>query len=213
MNNAGMIGDISQTIANFLYAKLNPSAGDDAQEIKVEVSSPYAKPEPSAPALSVFLYRITENPFYKNSPPDRLYDAQGKLGGMLNPPLCLDLHYLLIPNTKLTKDAHTYLGQALLAIHEEGGVIPQQHWDVDPEKFLREPRMVFSNLSIDDLNKIWSSYPEGLRLCVGFEVDLAIIQSSKVSPATQVEDGGVKVGVIPDLDKAQWTAEDLEVKG
>ncbi len=210
MSDQGIIGDLTLTIQDFLQKRLNPDPTDP--DCSVIISTPYAPTEPTPPALVIFLYQITENPFYKNNPPPPVRDVNGAVVGERKPALYLNLNYLLIPYAKpdSVADGHRHLGAAMKAIHQDP-VIPQAHWQGEVVNLPSAPQMVLQNLSLDDLNKIWASYSDGLRLCVGYEVEIVVMQPETVESRVPVRQ--VDVGIVPDLDEANRIRAELEGRG
>ena len=134
--------------------------------------------------LNWFLYRVCPDPNYRNMEPPRTgwRTARG------NPPLALRLSYLLsaFPETP-TKDgdqeqfAHAGLAAVMLALHENaiigpGSAIltPTLAALVNP---LIEPlRIVLETLDLEALTKVWTSSQKPIRLSVGYEVSVVLIE-------------------------------------
>jgi len=141
--------------------------------------------------LNWFLYRVSPNPSYRNMEPPRTgwRTARG------SPPLALRLSYLLSAfPAKPTLDgdqeqfAHLGLAAVMRAVHENGVIgdsspvlTPALATLVDP---LIEPlRIVLETLDLESLTKIWTSASRPIRLSVGYEVSVVLVQPTKTHVA------------------------------
>jgi len=141
--------------------------------------------------LNWFLYRVSPDPSYRNMEPPRTgwRTARG------SPPLALRLSYLLSAfPAKPTLDgdqeqfAHLGLAAVMRAVHENGVIgdsspvlTPALATLVDP---LIEPlRIVLETLDLESLTKIWTSASRPIRLSVGYEVSVVLVQPTKTHVA------------------------------
>jgi hypothetical protein len=65
--------------------------------------------------LNLFLYQVTPNPGWRN---EGLPSRDGNGGRLTNPPLALDLHYLLTAYGSQDLNAEILLGYAMQLLHE-----------------------------------------------------------------------------------------------
>jgi hypothetical protein len=134
-----------------------------------------------------FLYRVSPDPAYRNMEPPRTgwRTARG------NPPLALRLSYLLSAfpakgnNTGDQEQfAHAALAAVMRAVHENG-VIGESSPVLTPAlaalvKPLVEPlRIVLVDLDLESVTKIWTAATQPLRLSVGYEVSVVIVETTK----------------------------------
>jgi hypothetical protein len=106
--------------------------------------------------LSLFLYKISENPFLKND--DFIQENHGNPEILKKPPLPLDLYYLVTPygngTTKLInieKILQLFYEQPIL----REGVLPRDLVD----RGNKEIKIVLNDLTIEQVNHIWSMFP------------------------------------------------------
>ncbi|MFN2627072.1 MAG: Pvc16 family protein [Gaiellaceae bacterium] len=138
--------------------------------------------------LNWFLYRVVPDPTYRNMEPPRTgwRTARG------SPPLALRLSYLLSAfPAKPTLDgdqeqfAHAGLAVVMRALHENG-IIGESSSVLTPAlaalvKPLIEPlRIVLETLDLEALTKIWTSASRPIRLSVGYEVSVVLVQPTKL---------------------------------
>lgn len=119
------------------------------ENASVELTSP-AEAAESGAALSVFLYRVTENSAQKNAPQTRVGPTTRRPA-----PLSLDLHYLLTAyptgEGDTYQNSHTLLGRAMQILHDD----PVLNSIDGTETYVSVyPR------TMDELADIWSTFAE-----------------------------------------------------
>jgi hypothetical protein len=139
---------------------------------------------PEVAGVNLYLYRVTESPSTRNDP----WRGDRATGPSNNPPLGLNLFYLLTPlgtrpvdaNFSVGDDSHTMLGAAMLALHENP-VLNDVHipgFDADSAlsaELLRSYERVKVTLiptNLDELSKIWATINQPYRLSVAYEASL-----------------------------------------
>lgn len=117
--------------------------------------------DPTRPALTLYLYRVTMNEHLRNQP----YTG---ISAAAPPPLALDLHYLLTVWAEDAKDEHRLLGWAMHLLHthqtlsasdlnEDGGWGPGEMVQLIP-----------AELSNEDLMRIWDTFQRPYTLSVSY---------------------------------------------
>jgi hypothetical protein len=139
--------------------------------------------------LTLFLYNILENPHLKNQGMPDVDPSKYKY-----PPLVCDLYYLLttyassqIPDlTERTLEEHRILGRAMSIFYDNSilsGSIMRGSLSGSEE----ELRVTLNSLSLDDLNRIWTSFPNcSYRPSVSYLVTPAVIDSKRESTISRV---------------------------
>lgn len=131
------------------------------------------------PRLNWYLYRITPHPAFRNMehPKTGSHTSRGA------PPLALTLHYLLsvYPATLTSTGdqeltAHVAMAAAMRSLHETAIVgAGSPHLPTSAE--LVEPlRITLQNLDLEALTKVWTAAAQPLRLSVGYEVSLVVVE-------------------------------------
>lgn len=139
-------------------------------------------PAGQAPQLNWCLYRVNPHPSYRNMEAPR-GQAPGSRG---NPPVALQLHYLLsvVPadganHPTKTEDASRMLGLVVHLLHRARAIVDEQDPDVGAllsNSTLLEPlRITMEPLDLDTLTKLWTAAAKPMRLGVGYSVSLAFI--------------------------------------
>lgn len=123
------------------------------------------------PGLNLHLYRILPNASWRNR------DIPWKVppGVVGQPPLALDLHYLLTATAPKQDDAQAHLGAGMLAFHDNP-VLDPGGTAIAP---FERARISMQALSLDDMEKLWAGVPTPRLLSVAYEVSLVLIESEK----------------------------------
>jgi hypothetical protein len=148
---------------------------------------------PSGLGVNLFLYRIVESPFTKN----RDWPGDHTTPPSTRPPLGLQLSYLLTPfapapdpSTPSGDDAHTVLGSAMLALHENA-ILNDVHipgFDADtvlPAYILNsyeQIKITLAATTVEDLARIWATINQPYRLSVAYEVSLLELRPTLPTP-------------------------------
>jgi hypothetical protein len=133
--------------------------------------------------LNWFLYRVTPNAAYRNMEPPRT----GWRSAYGCPPLALQLHYLLSAHPSgLTQNgeedqfAHRALGAAMQALHDNGILATGNPVLSSFALPLVEPlRISLEELDVEALTKLWTAATKPIRLAVGYEVSLVVIEATR----------------------------------
>lgn len=121
--------------------------------------------------VNLFLYRIEENPFLKNQ------DAMVSIADptrMQNPPLSLDLFYLMTvyaPNDPDTgnAEAHHILGEAMRVLHDNSP-IPRALLSHDLRDARERLQIAPHKPDTEELNHIWTTFSKPFRPTVLYQV-------------------------------------------
>lgn len=144
------------------------------------------------PTITVFLYRVIENPELRNAPRTRLADGTER-----RQPMVLELCYLVTPwgsrpNTNLSTDEtasleeHRMLGAVFQAFYDHAEIGKANLYeDPDPSA----PRvwnatdtiqLVLESLSIDEMYRIWDASDQGYRLSAAYRARVLALESEVV---------------------------------
>jgi hypothetical protein len=137
--------------------------------------------------LNWFLYRISPNAAYSNMEPPTTgwRTARGR------PPLALRLQYLLTAFPASVTDggdqeqfAHAALTATMQALHANPILGEADPATAELAKPLVEPlRISLDALDLESLSKLWTATTQPLRLSIGYEVSLVVVDSPVVHAA------------------------------
>jgi hypothetical protein len=155
-----------------------------------------ASPEKSQ--LNLFLYQVTQNAAWRNT----ALPARDERGMRLtNPPLALDLHYLLTAYGE--KDLHTeiLLGYGMQILHEAAVLtrdairralspFPQQPFDVGslPPQLralfdsglaeqVEQIKIIPQSISTEEISRLWTAFQARYRPTAAYQVSVVLIES------------------------------------
>lgn len=208
MSNALAIAATTLTLQAILQGGvLNDPDDVDLTDTTVTILPPdKARGNGNANQLNLFLYQILPNAAWRNmNIPTQV--AQGETG---NPPLALNLHYLL---TAFGKDndttlpyGHHLLGKAMSILYDHALLGPDEiraataasYPDSDLDKQVERVRITLQPMSLEEISKLWTGLVTQYRLSVGYEVSVALIDSTqpKKTPLPVLTRGAGDKGVM-----------------
>jgi uncharacterized protein DUF4255 len=154
--------------------------------------------------LNLFLYHMTPNAGWRNvGLPSR--DARGDL--LTNPPLALDLHYLLSAYGAQDFATEILLGYAMQILHETpvlareairvalapvspvtGGVLPPAYQALsaaDLADQIEQIKICPETLNLEELSKLWSAFQANhFRPTAAYHVSVVLIESKRSTRST-----------------------------
>jgi hypothetical protein len=155
MSHDETIRDVSRTLLDLLKTSLTDVAG------RIALVSPK---NPGTNLLTLFLYKVLENPYLKNQ--DRAL-LPPKPDGTLteqSPPLTVDLYYLLTAYAGADiLEAHRALSRAMRVLYDNGILRGSQlRSDVSSKGLTADSllRVTLNPITIEDMTRIWSVFPD-----------------------------------------------------
>lgn len=155
--------------------------------------------EEENPRINIFLYQVIYNQGWRNEGlPSR--DRRGT--SLSNPPLALDLYYLLTVYGKQDFDDEILLGYAMQTLHEKTvlsrelirNVLPARNpsepEDPDPQKEILKKlsasglaeqieliKIVPHQLNTEEVSKLWAAFQASYRLSTAYRISVVLIES------------------------------------
>jgi hypothetical protein len=187
MSTYKVIKDIGQTLVKLLerYMKNDPGLADESITIadnEIVLASPQDD-EASAAKLSLFLYHILASPHTQNR--DREVRDRNTLR---NPPLALDLNYLVTPMVKETKNKHVLLGKVMEIFHDypllKGSVL-QGDLKGSDSCF----RLTLLSHTLENMTDLWQSIKDkSFMASIIYQVSPVFIDSTREVEIHRAED-------------------------
>ena len=199
MSNALAIAGVSAVLKDLLDSGLIDHEVTDTLGAGVTVSSmaPDVVPiegDHAVPRLNLFLYQVTPNAAWRNVElPSR--DAAGRRTS--NPPLALDLHYLLTAYGFEELQAEVLLGYGMQLLHEtpvltraairtalnpspvNGSLLPTVYKalrSADLAEQVEQLRITPQMMSSEDMSRLWSALTAHYRPTAVFQVSVVLIE-------------------------------------
>ena len=222
MSNALAIAGVSAVLKDLLDSGLVDHQVTDALGVGVLVSSlaPDVVPIDGAgavPRLNLFLYQVTPNTAWRNVDlPSR--DANGHR--VSNPPLALDLHYLLTAYGIAELQAEVLLGYGMQLLHENpvlsraairtalnpspvsGALLPSVYQalrSADLAEQVELLKITPSAMNSEEMSRLWSALTAHYRPTAAFQVSVVLIepQSPALSPLPVLTRGRRIPALVP----------------
>jgi hypothetical protein len=177
--------DVSRTLIDLLKNNLTDVAA------RIALASPKSA---ANNLLTLFLYKVTENPDLKNAPPSAVLQPDGRL--LQRPaPLTLDAYYLLTAHAGEPPDpleAHRALSRAMRVFHDSGVLRGSLLRADDPSTGLTADsilRVTLNPITMEDMTRIWSVFPDTpYELSVTYLVTPVAIDSTREQAGAPVVD-------------------------
>lgn len=191
MSNSQAVAAVTATLQAILLNE-TPVGSPDLSDLSVSILPlDKARGANTNNQLNLFLYMVARNPAWSNSP----MPGQVRNGEIGYPPLPLNLYYLM---TAFGRDddvvqpfGHELLGKAMSVLHDHMILSPADIVsatqtllpDSDLASQVERIRITFHPLSIDELSKLWTGFSMQYRLSAAYEVDVALIESTRATQA------------------------------
>ncbi|MDD5267127.1 MAG: DUF4255 domain-containing protein [Methylococcales bacterium] len=156
--------------------------------------------------LNLFLYQVSANPGWRNVNLPGRGSQQGER--LSNPPLALDLHYLLSAYGSSDTHAEILLGFAMYLLHEtpvitrerlhvlfgpstplvDGTILPGLFKNLSAENIADQVEMIKitpNYLNSDELSKLWTAMQARYRPSMAYTVSVVLIQSTASVKSSQ----------------------------
>jgi hypothetical protein len=182
MSNALAIAAVTATLQSILGHGVHAD-GDLADTALTSLPLDRARNSITSNQLNLFLYQVLPNAAWRNMTVPR----QVKPGETGLPPLALTLHYLVTAygrdNDGSQPFEHHLLGKAMSVLYDHAMLGPDEIKLALPasdlDRQVERVRITLQPLSIEDLSKLWTGFATQYRLSVGYEVSVALIDSTQ----------------------------------
>ena len=204
MSNPLAMAAVTLTLQSILNGVI---ADPDLTDTTVTILPPdKARGNNNANQLNLFLYQVLPNAAWRNQNiPSQV--GQGETG---NPPLALTLHYLLTAfgrdNDTTLPFGHQLLGRAMSIFYDHAVLGPDEIRAAtsvslpasDLDRQVERVRITLQPMTLEEISKLWSGLVTQYRLSVGYEVSVALIDSTlpKRTPLPVLTRGAGDKGVI-----------------
>jgi hypothetical protein len=193
------IGGVSAVLRNLLDNGI-VEAGPAVGTVKVTAVAPDAikiNDPDSEPSLNLFLYRVSPNSGWRNAGLPG-FDATGSRTS--NPPLALDLHYLLTAYGTADFEAEILLGYAMSILHGRpvldrasirtalqaggvnGGILPPAYQALAAADLADQAAAITVTtepIDSEEMSRLWSAIQANYRPSVGYLVTVVLIEATK----------------------------------
>jgi hypothetical protein len=182
MSDYSIIAELGDSLVSVLFSELNADPqlkGLIDSEDRISLESPADLENNNSVRLSIYLYRIVENPYLKNR-----FPVEGRGGTQRKPPLTLDLYYLLTPLVGTPREQQIVLGKSMQTLYDRA-ILEGPDLEGSLGQSGEELRLVLNSVSLEELTRVWQALEIPYRLSVCYIARVAIVDSEQerfVSP-------------------------------
>jgi hypothetical protein len=208
MSNALAIAGVTAVLRDLLDSGMIDHAVTDAmgQGVSVTAVAPdriALEGTDAKPQLNVFLHQATPNPAWRNM---ALPSRDGTGNRLSNPPLALDLHYLVTAYGLTDLQAEVLLGYAMQLLHEtpmlarekirlalnppsmpvDGGALPSVYQALraaDLADQYEQIRITPAQMTTEEMSRLWSACQAHYRPTAAYQVSVVLIEATQPARA------------------------------
>ena len=185
LNNGLIDHDLSSTLGNVIVTALPPD--------RIDTTTPDQQSQ-----LNLYMYRVTPNQGWRNA---GLPSRNGPGERLTNPPLALDLHYLLTAYGANELHTEILLGYGMQLLHETpalardairrslspqttvpGGGLPPELQALHTSELaeqIEQIKMTPESLSTEEISKLWAAFQSKYRPTAAYQASVVLIESQK----------------------------------
>lgn len=212
MSSPLAIGAVSAVLRNLLDNGLVQTGPVGAPVNVTAVAPDTIDLEAEAPRLNLFLFQVTPNAAWRNHGLPSRGSASGER--LTNPPLALDLHYVLTAYSRSDCEAEILLGYGMHLLHERPVLdraairraLDPSPLDISmlPTPFqalaasdladqVEQIKVTPAAFSSDDMSKLWSAIQTHYRPSAAYHVSVVLIEATQpaISPLPVLSRGEV----------------------
>jgi hypothetical protein len=176
MSDYSVIAELGESLVSVLFSGLNADpqiSGLIDSEDRISLESPADLENNNSVRLSMYLYRILENPYMKNR-----FSVEGIGGTLRKPPLTLDLYYLLTPLVGTPREQQIVLGKTMQILYDRA-ILEGPDLDGSLGTSGEEIRLVLNPVSLEELTRVWQALEIPYRLSVCYIARVIIADSEE----------------------------------
>jgi hypothetical protein len=149
-------------------------------ENRISLQSPKDLAEDNSVRLSIYLYRIVEDPHLKNQSMGIVEGRRQRVA-----PLALDLFYLVTPLVGTPREQQIVLGKAMEVFYDRALL---EGTDLSPAMNAagEEVRIVLNPVSLEETTRVWQALEMSYRLSVCYVVRVVLVDSRRSRVAIPV---------------------------
>jgi hypothetical protein len=178
MSDYKVLAEVGQSLINVLWQNIQADPDlvaliNNSNLISLESPAEHQENTSDKALLSVYLYRITEDPYMKNR-----VAVEGTGGRMRKPPMSLDLYYLITPLLKAPRDQQIVLGKILQIFYDRSTL---EGLDLTGTLATTGEvvRVVFNTVPLQEVSWVWQALETPYRLSLTYTVRVTLLDSTE----------------------------------
>lgn len=183
MSDYTAMAEVGESLVDVLWEEIQADPQVNAlidNKNRISLDSPANLANDNAVRLSVYLYRVTEDPYMKNQ-----FPVSGTGTRLRKPPLTLDLFYLITPMLGPPREQQIVLGKVMQVLYDrallEGSDLVGS-LATPPEAL----RVILNPVDLADWSLVWYALGQSFRLSVCYQVRVTLLDSRTERPTQPV---------------------------
>ncbi len=176
MSSYTALAEVGESLAGVLWQEiqLDPVVNTLIDtENKISLKSPADLANDVSVRLSIYLYRVVEDPYTKNQ-----FPVMGNGAQLRKAPLTLDLYYLITPLVGEPRDQQIVLGKVMQVLYDRA--ILEGSDLIGSLALANEPlRAILNPVSLEETARVWQALELSYRLSVCYVVRIAMVDSTR----------------------------------
>ncbi len=188
-----VINGLQESIKAFIEAKI-PELTGDFGEILFNSPDTITVPENTS-ILLIYLYRQERNPYLTNLPV-KYKEVEGKPGKRIKilPPLAFDLHYMFCVYNKSKTIENRIIEKIMTFFKYALSLTDDSLKGCLAETGNTNIKFILENLSLEDINKLWGTFPNTpSRMALFYKVSPIYIPKEQEEEVTIITDKEISV--------------------
>jgi hypothetical protein len=175
MGDYTVVADAGQSIVNVLWEEIQADPQVNtliSSESAISLESPADLAGNNSVRVSIYLYRIVEDPYMKNA----YQSVPGDGGAQRKTPLTLDLYYLITPLVGAPRDQQIVLGKIMQVLYDRA-ILQGTDLSGTLATGNQQLRVVLNPGSLEESTRVWQALEIPYRLSLCYLARVAMIDS------------------------------------
>jgi len=176
MSTYTALAEVGESLAGVLWQEIQLDPVVAAlidTENKISMKSPADLVNDVSVRLSIYLYRVVEDPYTKNQ-----FPVPGNGAQLRKPPLTLDLFYLITPLIGEPRDQQIVLGKVMQVLYDRA-ILEGADLVGSLAASKEVLRVILNPVSLEETARVWQALELSYRLSVCYVVRVGILDSTR----------------------------------
>jgi Pvc16 N-terminal domain len=170
------LAEVGESLVSVLWQEMQIDAqinGLIDNENRISLESPFDLRNNDAVRLSIYLYRVVEDAYTKNQSPVQMNGSR-----LRNPPLTLEMLYLVTPLVGSTREQQIVLGKVMQVFYDRA-ILEAADLIGSLATPGEEIRVILNPVGLEETTRIWQAMEMSYRLSIVYLVRVAIVNSRR----------------------------------
>ncbi len=176
MSDYTVLAEVGESLAGVLWQEIQLDPQVNAlidNENRISLESPADLVGNDAVRLSIYLYRIVEDPNTKNR-----FSVQGNGAQLRKTPLSLDLFYLVTPMVGLPREQQIVLGKVMQVLYDRA-ILEGPDLVGSLAASGEVVRVILNPATLEETARVWQALELSYRLSICYVVRVAMVDSTR----------------------------------